>query len=74
MDTLCSSLMIDSLIWADTGADKSNVLDRLNVTEKGYGVVTLHRPSNVDSNGSLSEIYDILRLVSEKIELVYPVH
>jgi UDP-N-acetylglucosamine 2-epimerase (non-hydrolysing) len=68
------NVMIDSLIWASPLVDRSNILDSLNLTEKGYGVVTLHRPANVDSNGSLSEIYDILRLVSEKIALVYPVH
>ena len=68
------NVMIDSLIWAGPLLGQSKILDRLNLTEKGYGVVTLHRPSNVDSNGSLSEIYDILRLVSEKIKLIYPVH
>jgi UDP-N-acetylglucosamine 2-epimerase (non-hydrolysing) len=36
--------------------------------------VTLHRPSNVDSKGALTAIFDILRLVSEKVELIYPVH
>jgi UDP-N-acetylglucosamine 2-epimerase (non-hydrolysing) len=68
------NVMIDSLIWAAPFIKRSNILDRLNLTEKGYGVVTLHRPSNVDSKESLSAIYDILRLVSEKIELIYPVH
>lgn len=68
------NVMIDSLIWAGPLVGRSNILDSLNLAEKGYGVVTLHRPSNVDSNGSLSEIYDILRTVSEKIELVYPLH
>jgi UDP-N-acetylglucosamine 2-epimerase (non-hydrolysing) len=68
------NVMIDSLIWAGPLVGQSDIVDRLNLTEKAYGVVTLHRPSNVDSNGSLSAIYDIFRLVSEKIELVYPVH
>lgn len=68
------NVMIDSLIWAGPLLGQSNIVDRLNLTKKGYGVVTLHRPSNVDSNGSLSEIYDILRIASEKISLTYHVH
>jgi UDP-N-acetylglucosamine 2-epimerase (non-hydrolysing) len=68
------NVMIDSLIWAGKHVGKSKVLDDLNLTEKEYGVVTLHRPSNVDSDMSLSEICDILQLVSENIKLVYPLH
>lgn len=68
------NVMIDSLIWAGKHVGKSKVLDDLNLTEKEYGVVTLHRPSNVDSDASLSEICDILQLVSENIKLVYPLH
>ena len=68
------NVMIDSLIWAGKHVGKSKTLDNLNLTEKEYGVVTLHRPSNVDSDMSLSEIFDILQLVSEKIKLVYPLH
>jgi UDP-N-acetylglucosamine 2-epimerase (non-hydrolysing) len=68
------NVMIDSLIWAGKHLGKSKVLDDLNLTEKEYGVVTLHRPSNVDSDASLSEICDILQLVSENIKLVYPLH
>ena len=68
------NVMIDSLIWADPLVGQSNIVDKLNLTGKSYGVVTLHRPANVDSDGSLLEIYDILRKVCEKIELIYPVH
>lgn len=68
------NVMIDSLLWSGPLVGRSNILDTLNLTEEGFGVVTLHRPANVDSNGTLSEVYDILRLVSEKIELVYPAH
>lgn len=68
------NVMIDSLIWAGPLVGQSDIVDRLNLTKKRYGVVTLHRPANVDSDGSLLEIYDILRIISEKIELIYPLH
>lgn len=39
-----------------------------------YGVVTLHRPSNVDSAEALGRVALALRTVSEELPLVFPVH
>lgn len=41
---------------------------------KQFGVVTLHRPSNVDEAGTLRGLIDFLNEVSEHLELVLPVH
>jgi UDP-N-acetylglucosamine 2-epimerase (non-hydrolysing) len=40
----------------------------------GYGVVTLHRPSNVDHAESLSQALTILRDVGERLPLVCALH
>jgi UDP-N-acetylglucosamine 2-epimerase (non-hydrolysing) len=40
----------------------------------GYGVVTLHRPSNVDDAYALAESLAILRDVANRLPLVWPVH
>ena len=40
----------------------------------GFGVVTLHRPSNVDDARSLAESLTILRDVANRVPLVWPVH
>jgi UDP-N-acetylglucosamine 2-epimerase (non-hydrolysing) len=42
--------------------------------QNGYGVVTLHRPSNVDEPKALSESLEILRAVSAKLPLVCALH
>ncbi len=39
-----------------------------------YGVVTLHRPSNVDDPGTLARILAALNVLSEALPLVFPVH
>ncbi|HEY0846548.1 MAG TPA: UDP-N-acetylglucosamine 2-epimerase (non-hydrolyzing) [Noviherbaspirillum sp.] len=39
-----------------------------------YGVVTLHRPSNVDDAVTLTRICDALREVSARLPLYFPVH
>ena len=40
----------------------------------GYGVVTLHRPSNVDEGDALREALVILADVSQALPLVWPLH
>lgn len=40
----------------------------------GYGVVTLHRPSNVDQPDTLREMLEILGEVAAKVPLVFALH
>ena len=40
----------------------------------GYGVVTLHRPSNVDEAGTLAKLLGVLREVSVSLPLVFALH
>ncbi len=40
----------------------------------GYGVVTLHRPSNVDDAATLESLLGVLREVSETLPLVFALH
>jgi UDP-N-acetylglucosamine 2-epimerase (non-hydrolysing) len=51
------------------GADADVVDD-----DRPFGVVTLHRPSNVDSMDALAESLRILRDVAARLPLVWPVH
>ena len=39
-----------------------------------YGVVTMHRPSNVDDQVVFEGLARVLRTISERIPLVFPVH
>lgn len=41
---------------------------------KGFGVVTLHRPSNVDQADCLGSLLSVLREVSEKLPLIFAQH
>ena len=41
---------------------------------RGYGVVTLHRPSNVDSLDALGPLLAVLREVSEHLPLLFALH
>ena len=73
------NVMIDSLraslpraipadvLLAAAGLDASRIAG-------GYGVVTLHRPSNVDNAEVLGPIIDALRTVSQRLPLVIALH
>ncbi|HET8831974.1 MAG TPA: UDP-N-acetylglucosamine 2-epimerase (non-hydrolyzing) [Casimicrobiaceae bacterium] len=75
------NVMIDSLLehraravapartLASAGADDTIARDA-----PGFGVVTLHRPSNVDSPDALAEALDVLRAVAARLPLIWPVH
>jgi UDP-N-acetylglucosamine 2-epimerase (non-hydrolysing) len=42
--------------------------------ERGYAVVTLHRPSNVDSVETLRPLFHAIQKVAEQIPVVFPAH
>lgn len=68
------NIMIDSLVDQLDAARQSEVLERLNITAGMYGVVTLHRPSNVDSPSTLSGILGAMRRIAQQLPLVFPCH
>jgi UDP-N-acetylglucosamine 2-epimerase (non-hydrolysing) len=39
-----------------------------------YGVVTLHRPSNVDEAGALTQVVGALKEIAVDLPLIFPVH
>ncbi len=68
------NVMIDSLVSSLGAIRGSDILKRLGLAGKAYGVVTLHRPNNVDDAASLRETWRILRAVAQKTLIVFPVH
>ena len=71
---LVGNLMIDSLFFHLELAHGSDILTRLKLEPKIYGVVTLHRVSNVDDPKVLKEILLALNLIAEELPLIFPVH
>ncbi len=71
---LVGNVMIDTLLHQLPTARQLNVLDRMGLPAGGYGVVTLHRPSNVDQPETLGPLIDVLIDISTSLKLVFPVH
>ena len=75
------NVMIDSLVanrpHARPIADtlRAHGIDPTLIAQpKGYGVVTLHRPSNVDDATTLRDLLGVLREVSASLPLVFALH
>jgi UDP-N-acetylglucosamine 2-epimerase (non-hydrolysing) len=68
------NVMIDSLVYALPRAKVLKVGESLGVGPAGYGVVTLHRPSNVDHSQTLLELLETLRELAEDLPVIFPVH
>jgi UDP-N-acetylglucosamine 2-epimerase (non-hydrolysing) len=71
--------MIDSLFFHMKEAEKSNILVRLGLQKNPsrispYALLTLHRPSNADDQGSLTKILKGLEVISKRIPILFPVH
>ena len=70
---LVGNTMIDSLVNFKGSIDKSNILTKIQCT-KDYGLMTFHRPSNVDSKETLSELVKTIELCCTNFTMVVPLH
>jgi len=68
------NIMIDTLVAELEKAQNLMTYERWGLRRKQFIYVTLHRPSNVDDQGTLSSILDIFSVVSKKMPLVLPLH
>lgn len=71
---LVGNLMIDCLHLHLDRALRSDVMDRLGIGEEKFGLITLHRPANVDSPDQFQQLLEALGTISEEIPLYFPVH
>ena len=87
-ETVCQvgNVMIDTLEYERMNANVLSPSEIVNTRRKNkeqkpfplerdqYGVVTLHRPSNVDLRDSLTALISVLQNISQTLPLVFPVH
>jgi UDP-N-acetylglucosamine 2-epimerase (non-hydrolysing) len=68
------NIMIDSLEMMRPRIQKEDAASTFGLAKGNYGLVTLHRPANVDDKKSLASLCEALVRVSENLPLVFPVH
>ncbi len=66
------NVMIDSLVHAAARVRGNAKYADFGMKEKEYGLVTLHRPSNVDDPGNLERLF--AGLERQGVPMIFPVH
>ena len=71
---LVGNVMVDTLFRLRPKARKRGMPAELGVAGAPFAVVTLHRPSNVDSRDVLAELLEGLGDVANAMPVVFPIH
>lgn len=66
--------MIDTLLSNRARFVQPTIWEELGLSEKGYFMMTLHRPANVDEGAKLKELMDEIINNTKDMPLVFPVH
>lgn len=68
------NLMIDTLLACRERSQRSEILSGLELNGNGYGVLTLHRPSNVDDPLVFHGLAVAIERIQRELPIVFPVH
>jgi UDP-N-acetylglucosamine 2-epimerase (non-hydrolysing) len=77
------NVMIDTLIYClERAVPAETTLAEMGAStgliaaakDRGFGFVTLHRPSNVDDPATLKRLVEALVVISRELSLVFPLH
>jgi UDP-N-acetylglucosamine 2-epimerase (non-hydrolysing) len=55
-------------------AEKSPILEQLKIQPRGYALLTLHRPSNVDDHAVFARLLDALGEIQRELSIIFPIH
>lgn len=68
------NVMVDSLLSAVDLARTRHTWENWGLIEKGYGVMTLHRPANVDIVDNLRSLLETILEIASQVPVLFPVH
>ncbi len=66
--------MVDTLLRHVDAAVSGAPWRRFALEPGDYGLLTLHRPSNVDDDQALRSLMDAINRISERLPIIFPVH
>ena len=68
------NVMIDTLLQFKRLAGRRDILKRYKVSKKGYALLTLHRPENVDGKKNFRSALTALSAISKEMPILFPAH
>ena len=66
--------MIDTMVGFEKQIQASQILTELELKKDQFVLMTIHRPSNVDSKKGLIKLIDLLEYLNGKLKIVFPIH
>ena len=66
--------MIDTMVAFSSQIESSDVLTRLQIEQRKFVLMTMHRPATVDSKEGLLKLITLINNVSKKYKIVFPIH
>lgn len=66
--------MIDTLVAFGTEIEASQVLNKYDLKEDQFVLMTMHRPATVDNLEGLNKLVELLRFLTTKYKVVFPIH
>jgi UDP-N-acetylglucosamine 2-epimerase (non-hydrolysing) len=71
---LVGNVMIDTLRHFKAAADELRMGERYGLKDRGYAVLTLHRPANVDDPSQLKALLEPVFALAQDMPVLFPVH
>jgi UDP-N-acetylglucosamine 2-epimerase (non-hydrolysing) len=72
--SLVGNVMIDTLLACRELSRRSTIREDLRLADRPFGVLTLHRPANVDDPEVLAGLLGAIQRIQLELPIVFPVH
>ena len=66
--------MIDTMVAFSNQIEHSDIDKRFGLKSKEFVLMTMHRPATVDSAEGLKKLINLIKFITEKYKLVFPIH
>ena len=72
--TFVGNTMIDTLVAFSNQIQESTIVKDIKADQDDFALVTIHRPSNVDSKEGLLLVFEVLSELSKRVKIVFTAH
>ncbi len=66
--------MIDTMVAFEKEIEASDILNELNLNQSPFVLMTMHRPATVDDEVEFKKLIDLIKHVTQKYKIIFPVH
>jgi UDP-N-acetylglucosamine 2-epimerase (non-hydrolysing) len=66
--------MIDTLVAFQSDIEESTILSELNLNDKPFVLMTMHRPATVDTEEGLKKLVELISEITMRYNIVFPIH